>query len=142
VVIARPIPHEELHLLGVKGGPARDAYPKTPNTSQTHLLEFPAREANQRVLSDLPFVLWVVLYPLQGSGHGVLLYNLGGQVLGHVGDRGVIVVWQLRAYSHWGASILLVDLDAALTSIRPVASIVVDIVMRLLHGYCSSPAPS
>jgi hypothetical protein len=46
-LFARPIPHEELHLLGAQVGPARDAYPKTPITSQTHLLEFPARERHQ-----------------------------------------------------------------------------------------------
>ncbi len=34
-LFARPIPHEGLYLLGTQVGPARDAYPKTPNTSQT-----------------------------------------------------------------------------------------------------------
>jgi hypothetical protein len=46
-LFARPIPQEELHLLGAQVGPARDAYPKTPHTSQTHLLEFPVGERHQ-----------------------------------------------------------------------------------------------
>jgi hypothetical protein len=69
-LFTRPIPHEELYLLGAQVGPTRDAYPNTPNTSQTYLLEFPVGEPDKGVLPDLPFVLRVVLYQVRGVGRG------------------------------------------------------------------------
>jgi hypothetical protein len=116
-LFAQTIRNEELHLLGTQVGPARDAYPKTPNTSQTHLLELPAREPHQRVLSDLPFVLRIVLYLGQGCGQGVFLYDLRRQVFGHVGDGGVGVIRQLRADHYWGAAIFVVDPDTTPASV-------------------------
>jgi hypothetical protein len=70
----------------------------------------------------------------------VLCYHLRGQVLGHVGDGGIRIVRRLRADHPWGTTIFLVDPGGASTTARPVAPVVVNIVVVLLHGYSSSPA--
>src|SRR5215211_8127714 len=87
-------------------------------------------------------MLRVVLYPCQGWGQGVLLYDLRHQILGHVGHGGIVIVWQLRADHHRGLPILLVDPNPAPASVRPVAPVAVDVVVGLLHGYSPSPIPS
>src|SRR4051794_32002962 len=85
-------------------------------------------------------MLGIVFHPHQGWGQLVLFHDLRGQVLGHVGDGGVVIDRQLRTKHYRSAFILLVDPDAAPAPVRPIASVVVDVVVGLLHEYSSSPA--
>jgi hypothetical protein len=64
----------------------------------------------------------------------VFPYDLRSQVLGHVGDRGVGVIRLLRADHYWGAAIFVLDPYAAPASVRPVAPVMMDVIMSLLHG--------
>ena len=91
----------------------------------------PAGERYQRVLTRLPSMLGVMLYPYKGSSQPVLLYHLRRQVLDHVGYAGVLILRQLGADHHRILPILLIDADTALAPIRPIASVMVDIVVRL-----------
>ena len=61
----------------------------------------------------------------------MFLYHLRRQVLGHIGYAGVLILRQLGADHHGILPLFIVDSDAALASVGPVASVVVDVVVGI-----------
>src|SRR5690349_11039941 len=63
--------------------------------------------------------------------------DLGGEIFGHIGDAGILVLGQFATDDHGRLPLPVEYLDTADAARAPVPVVAVDVVVRLAHRLCS-----